>query len=171
MLPAGRPLYFAPCACAASSMTIRFSVGRSQNRVHVRRLSVEMDREDDLCPRCDPRLDACGIHREGARIDVRKHRFGAGIQNGRHVSHKGKGQRDDFIPGADPAASNARCRALVPELARYISDVPEYVANSCSNWETSLPRQIDNSQHSSESAASTSGLMLGTVLSNPDRAL
>src|ERR1039457_6083277 len=43
-------------------------------------------------------------------------------------------------PGPIPAASNARCNALVPEFTPTASAAPQYPANSFSNAATSGPR-------------------------------
>ena len=65
MLPARRPLYSAPWACAASSMTDEaVALGDLEDRVHVGRLAVEVDRQDRLGPRRDRGFDHGRVDRE-----------------------------------------------------------------------------------------------------------
>src|ERR1035441_746444 len=64
-------------------------------------------------------------------------------------------------PGPTPAASSAKCRALVPEFTpTQCFAPPQYAANACSKAATSLPSTNCEESSTRWMAASISGLML-----------
>src|SRR5581483_11649045 len=78
------------------------SAGEFENRLHVSRLPVKMDRDDGTRAFGDERLELCGIEREGGGINVGKNRRRteqAHDISGSDVSERGN---DDLI-----AATNA----------------------------------------------------------------
>ena len=101
-----------------------------QNRVHVGRLAVQVDRDDGPGALCNRPLERGRVHRERARLDVDEPHIGAGLPNGldggdegeRHGDHlvagadPGGGQRDQEGAGARVDAHGARCPAVPREL-------------------------------------------------------
>ena len=102
MLPAGRRLYSAPIAWAASSITASLcSRGDRQNRIHVGALAEQMDRHDGLGGRGDGRFDQRRIDVECGRIDVDEDRLAAQPRHGRGRGKKRVAGQDHFVAGPD----------------------------------------------------------------------
>jgi hypothetical protein len=98
-----------PAALVLGPMRLRgvFDQGKAvpardfAQRVHVRRLPVQVHRQNDLGALGYCRLDAVGIHGEEARIDVYQHRLGMAVMDCGGRRHEGKRHRDDLISRLD----------------------------------------------------------------------
>ena len=163
MLPTGRPLYFAPCACAASSITTRPWLPRDfHDRVHVRRLTVEMHRQNRFGARRDRRLNRARIHGERARDRYRPGRAALRYRRlAATLATNVNGTVMTSSPGPTPAASKAKCRALVPEF-KAIHSAGAAIGRRIpvQTPATSEPRMNWPLSRTLAMAASISGLML-----------
>jgi len=79
---------------------IVFAANR-QNRVHVERVAVEMDRHDRFGARRDGALDQLRVQVERCVIGIHKDRPGAHVGNGPARRDERAGGGDDLIPGTD----------------------------------------------------------------------
>ena len=73
----------------------------SKDRIHVRRLSVEMNGDDRLCPGCDRRLDPGGIDVEGGGIDIDIDRLCPQDADRLRGRHKRERRRNHLISRTD----------------------------------------------------------------------
>ena len=96
-----------------------------ENRVHVRHEPVQVHRDDRARPRRNGFLEAAGSMLKVSRVDVDEHGLGAGIFDGGDGRDERERDGDDFVAGADSAASNERCSALVPVLTPIPCLAPE----------------------------------------------
>jgi len=71
------------------------------NRIHVRKLTVEMNRQNRLGARGDPSLDCSRIHVERAWIDVDQHRARPSVKNRGNTGYKSEWYGNDFVSGPD----------------------------------------------------------------------
>jgi hypothetical protein len=71
-----------------------------QDRIHVRRVAVEVDRQDQLRARRDRRLELRGVHRERGRLHVDEH--GAGAVQQDRLAGGDEGVRDGYHLVAGP---------------------------------------------------------------------
>ena len=72
-----------------------------EDRVHVGRLAVEMDRDDRLGAAGDRLLELGHVHREGCRIDVDIGRPRAHVPDRGDGGDEGERHRDDLVAGSD----------------------------------------------------------------------
>ena len=104
--PTLRPLYSAPCASAASSITaMPRGAGHRQHRIHVGRTAVKMDDFDRLGPRRDTFLDESWVDVPASGFRIDKDRCGPGIGDRVHRCHIRKRRNDDLV-----ARTHAQCR-------------------------------------------------------------
>ena len=101
MLPTVLPLYFAPCACAQSSMTQRLMLrGDGQQPVVVDRMAVKMHADDAHRARRDERFDVVQVHDKGV-VNVGEHRPGAEVDQRLHAGKRRVAGHDDFVARPD----------------------------------------------------------------------
>ncbi len=81
-----------------------------ENRVHVRGLSVEMNRDDGLGSRCNCRLDSCRIHRPVVGLDVDEHWLCAGVLDRCDRGDKGERYRDHLISRTDASCQECQVK-------------------------------------------------------------
>jgi len=102
--PMRRPLYSAPWACAGSSVFQHHQavlVGDLHDRVHVRRLAVQVDRHNGLGLGRDGRFDLRGVHRVAVGVHVHEHGLGVRVHDRRNRRDERVRDRDDFVAFAD----------------------------------------------------------------------
>src|SRR5262245_41746140 len=67
----------------------------------MRRLAIEMHRQDCFGLLCDRALDLIYIHRIRNGFDIYENRPGSGVTNGCYSSYESEGDGDDFISWSD----------------------------------------------------------------------
>ena len=77
------------------------AAGDVHDRVHVRRLPVEVHGQDRLCSRRNGGLNRRWIHRERTRLNIDQNRARTRVENCGHAGDESKRHRDDFIPRSD----------------------------------------------------------------------
>ena len=77
------------------------SIRDLHDRIHIRRLTIEMHREDCLGPRRDGCFDCLGIHCVRAGIDVDKYGFRTRIVDRSNACDEREGHGDHFVARAD----------------------------------------------------------------------
>jgi len=73
------------------------SLGDVQDGIHVSRVTIQVHWNDSFGLVGDCAFDRLHVDREGSRIDIHKHGFGAGIVNRRHGRHKCKGNGNHLV--------------------------------------------------------------------------
>ena len=71
------------------------------NRIHVGRLTIEVNGQDRLGAWRNCRFNRSGIHRERARINIYQHRSRSGVDDCGDASYKCEWYRDDFVARTD----------------------------------------------------------------------
>ena len=81
-----------------------------KDRVHGRRVTVQVDEQDRLHPRSEVALNLVGIERMGVRVYVAEHRSRPSLHDGRDGRHASVGRDQYLITPFDPerAQSNAQ---------------------------------------------------------------
>ena len=101
-MPTILPLYFAPCACAASSTSGNLcflQIARTGSRSNG--LAVQMHRHDGPGAWCDGAFDEFRIKIERGVVNIHIDRFGADVGNRPTGGHECERRGDDFITGAN----------------------------------------------------------------------
>ena len=127
-----------------------------QQRLHVDRLSVQVDRDDRFRTRRERAVQAPGGHVERHRIDVGQHRRGANARDAAGGGEERIGRGDDFVARTD-AERHQRGEDRVG-AGRYADRVghAELRGSSRSSASTSAPRMKRWLSHTRVMAASTS---------------
>src|SRR5438552_1509422 len=68
-----------------------------ENRIHVRRLTAEMNRNDSLCAWCNALLDAAGTDREIILFGITKHHVPARLRHRLGARNPGMRASDHFV--------------------------------------------------------------------------
>ena len=77
------------------------TTGNLQNRIHVCRLAVQVDRQDGPGALGDRCLDQTRVDGVGLRVDVHEHGRGAAVADRRDGGNEGERHGDDFVAGPD----------------------------------------------------------------------
>ena len=94
--------YSAPCASAASSMIASpCCPGEPEDRVHVHRMPVDVDRHDGPRPAGDPGLDLRDVHAPGLRVGVDQDRRRPRVDDRQRARDDREGRQDDLVARAD----------------------------------------------------------------------
>jgi hypothetical protein len=86
-------------------------VGHGLQAGHVRRVAVQVHRHDADRPVGDGRLDGGGVQAERRRIDVGKHRGGAGQRDRIGGGREREGRHDHLVAGLDPGGEQPEVQA------------------------------------------------------------
>ena len=134
MLPTRRPLYSAPCAWHASSITTSPCLPRDRRESDPCRPAARRGAPASIAlVRGVIAASSCArIHRERLRIDVDEHRPCAGVADRRDGGDEGERHRDHFVAGADAGGEQRQMqRARAGVHGDAVIGADSSAANSC----------------------------------------
>ena len=95
------------------------ALGDLEDRVHLRRLAVEVHRHDGSGALGDRRLDGLRVHVVGGRVDVDEDGASAAVVDHRGRGHKGERHRDHLVTGLDSRCQERQVQGRRPRARRH----------------------------------------------------